>query len=103
MEMEMEMEGGGGCLKRASKKRQHLTQFLFNLTLIHRRRLIRTFGRRMATDKFIQCFACINVLLLTGVIIYAIVSKKGLGGDTNATPQSPVRMLFESMLGKEFE
>ena len=32
-------------------------------------KLIRTFGRRMATDKFIQCFACVNVLLLAGVII----------------------------------
>jgi len=31
-------------------------------------KLIRNFSRRMATDKFIQCFTCVNILLLLGVI-----------------------------------
>ena len=62
-------------------------------------KLIRTFGRRMATDKFIQCFACINVLLLAGVITYAILSKNGVNGKEPSTPSSPVRTLFEILVG----
>jgi SNARE protein len=53
-------------------------------------KLIRTFGRRMATDKFIQCFACVNILLLTAVVIYAVVSDKGLSSNDEATPSNPV-------------
>uniref|UniRef100_A0A7S1FMQ8 t-SNARE coiled-coil homology domain-containing protein n=1 Tax=Corethron hystrix TaxID=216773 RepID=A0A7S1FMQ8_9STRA len=33
-------------------------------------KLIKTFGRRMATDKFIQCFTCVNILLLLGVVCF---------------------------------
>jgi SNARE protein len=50
-------------------------------------KLIKTFGRRMATDKFIQCFTCVNVLLLVGVIVYAVVSKET--GQNNKTPAQP--------------
>jgi len=32
--------------------------------------LLKQFGKRMATDKFIQCFAVINCLLLLGVVVY---------------------------------
>mmetsp|Transcript_29685 Transcript_29685/g.44016 ORF Transcript_29685/g.44016 Transcript_29685/m.44016 type:complete len:251 (+) Transcript_29685:103-855(+) len=57
-------------------------------------KLIRTFGRRMATDKFIQCFAFVNVLLLVGVVIYAILKKNGLTGEEAVpAPTNPVRML----------
>jgi len=43
----------------------------------------------MATDKFIQCFTCVNVLLLVGVIVYAVVSKEVDNGDANKTPENP--------------
>jgi len=54
-------------------------------------KLIKTFGKRMATDKLIQCFACINILLLAGVVVYSIL-KKGDGeeGGTDNAPASPV-------------
>lgn len=52
-------------------------------------KLIKTFGKRMATDKFIQCFACVNIMLLVGVVIYMIVKKGGLGGDNESAPQDP--------------
>jgi SNARE protein len=53
-------------------------------------RLIKTFGKRMATDKLIQAFACVNILLIVGVVIYSIV-KGGLQGDTGeGSPESPV-------------
>jgi len=52
--------------------------------------LIKTFGKRMATDKVIQCFACVNILLVVGVIIYAIVSKGGINADKDSgSPQNP--------------
>lgn len=41
--------------------------------------LLKQFGKRMASDHFIQCFAVINCLLLVGVVIYAIASGKSLG------------------------
>ena len=46
-------------------------------------KLIKRFGRRIATDRFIQCFACINILLLMGVVVYAML-KKGGDGDTGS-------------------
>lgn len=53
-------------------------------------KLIKTFGKRMATDKLIQCFACVNILLIVGVVIYAIV-KGGLGNERDAgAPEDPV-------------
>lgn len=53
-------------------------------------KLIKTFGRRMATDKFIQCCACLNVLLLVGVVVYSIF-KGGLPGQRdNGSPTSPL-------------
>lgn len=53
-------------------------------------RLIKTFGKRMATDKLIQCFACTNVVLLVGVVVYVVV-KGGLDKAKNdGPPQSPI-------------
>lgn len=53
-------------------------------------RLIKTFGKRMATDKLIQCFACTNVVLLVGVVVYVIV-KGGLDKAKNdGAPESPI-------------
>lgn len=53
-------------------------------------KLIKTFGKRMATDKLIQCFALVNVLLIVGVVIYSIV-RGGLNGNTEeVAPESPV-------------
>lgn len=54
-------------------------------------RLIKTFGKRMASDRFIQCFAVINVLLLVGVILYVVLSGKSLGGGKDSgAPPNPV-------------
>lgn len=50
--------------------------------------LLKQFGKRMASDHFIQCFAVINCLLLVGVIIFAIVKKGGLTGAP--APTNPV-------------
>jgi len=53
-------------------------------------KLIKTFGKRMATDKLIQCFACVNILLIVGVVIYTVV-KGGLDKNTDSgAPESPV-------------
>lgn len=49
--------------------------------------LLKQFGRRMASDHFIQCFAVINCLLLVGVVIFVIVKKGSLTGAP--APPSP--------------
>jgi len=55
--------------------------------------LLKQFGKRMASDKFIQCFAVLNCLLLLGVIIYAVLKKGGLGNKASA-PKSPTGHRF---------
>lgn len=49
--------------------------------------LLKQFGKRMATDKFIQCFAVINCLLLLGVVIYVVIKKPE--GETENPPSNP--------------
>mmetsp|Transcript_18761 Transcript_18761/g.28109 ORF Transcript_18761/g.28109 Transcript_18761/m.28109 type:complete len:213 (-) Transcript_18761:168-806(-) len=43
--------------------------------LVRADKLIKLFGRRMTTDKLIRCFACVNAILIVGVIIYAILRR----------------------------
>lgn len=50
--------------------------------------LLKQFGKRMASDHFIQCFAVINCLLLLGVIIVAVVKDGGL--NQSEPPPDPV-------------
>jgi len=38
--------------------------------------LIKTFGKRMATDKMIQCFAVVNVILVVSVVVYSVVKSQ---------------------------
>ena len=56
-------------------------------------KLIKTFGKRMATDRFIQCFACVNILLLCGVVGYFVfknsTKEEGDNGSDNV-PANPV-------------
>jgi len=62
--------------------------------------LLKQFGKRMASDHFIQCFAVINCLLFLGVLIYAIVNGKDL--NPISEPDSPTdggrRMLMTYFL-----
>lgn len=60
--------------------------------LVRADKLIRTFGRRIATDKFIQCFACVNVILIVAVIVFSLVKKGGVPGVSG--PTEPVRRLL---------
>lgn len=55
--------------------------------------LIKQFGKRMASDQFIQCFALINCMLLCGVVLYAVIKGKGLGNRDDGDPVQPTRFL----------
>lgn len=52
--------------------------------------LMKQFGKRMASDKFIQCFAVLNCLLLLAVIIYFVTKEGGLPGSEEKIPTSPL-------------
>jgi len=52
-------------------------------------KLLKNFGKRMATDKFIRCFALVNFILLLSFIIYAKVKKKGFVEDEDNTALPP--------------
>jgi len=51
--------------------------------------LIKTFGKRMATDKVIQCFGCVNVLMIVGIIVYVIVKGGSLTGEKDEGVRDP--------------
>jgi SNARE protein len=53
--------------------------------------LIRVFSKRLATDKFIQCFGCLNVTALVAIILYVVIKQVGLpGSNPSNTPPSPL-------------
>eukprot|EP00752_Nemacystus_decipiens_P009607 g8584.t1 len=52
-------------------------------------RLVKVFSKRMMTDKFIQCFGCLNVSAMVAIIVYVIVNNVDLGGDGEDTPPDP--------------
>jgi hypothetical protein len=54
-------------------------------------KVMKAFGKRMASDKFIQCFSLLNVCLLVGLIAYIFISGKSLGGNTSTSPESPIQ------------
>ena len=52
-------------------------------------KLIKNFSKRMASDRFIQCFACVNVCLLVGVVVWVLARGGSLtpgGGDAPTDP-----------------
>lgn len=62
--------------------------------------LVKQFGKRMASDKFIQCFALLNCLLLVGVVIWAVV--KGRGGELFGGEPDPVNPVGNRFLRGEY-
>jgi novel plant SNARE len=69
--------------------------------------LLKQFGKRMASDHFIQCFAVINCLLLVGVVIYAITQGKSLvpnnepDDPTSSSASGSTRLLLRAVLRRE--
>ncbi|KAG5186662.1 soluble NSF attachment protein receptor [Tribonema minus] len=49
-------------------------------------KLLHVFGKRLATDKFIQCFGFVNVALLVGIILYVVITKTGLSSSGASNP-----------------
>jgi len=70
--------------------------------LIRAGRLITNFSRRMATDRIIQGFSCINILVMLGLILYVAITKKSLSANsdsngTNAATLAPARRFLSGM------
>jgi len=58
-------------------------------------KLIRNFTKRMMTDKLIMCFSFLNMCGLVGIILYCVVTGKGLGAEDEKedNPNERRRML----------
>ncbi|CAB9512726.1 Novel plant SNARE [Seminavis robusta] len=52
--------------------------------------LLKQFGTRMASDKFIQCCGVLNCLLLGGVIVFSVVKGGGIPGVGDSSPADPL-------------
>lgn len=50
--------------------------------------LIKNFGKRMAQDKFILCCACVNICLLIGVVLWAVLKKSDDNSDNPNAPEN---------------
>ena len=65
--------------------------------------LLKQFGKRMASDHFIQCFAVVNCLLLLGVVLYAVLRGGSLTSNNDTQPVSPTRrqltMVYDFCVG----
>eukprot|EP00544_Gedaniella_sp_CCMP2646_P005778 CAMPEP_0202488950 /NCGR_PEP_ID=MMETSP1361-20130828/6834_1 /ASSEMBLY_ACC=CAM_ASM_000849 /TAXON_ID=210615 /ORGANISM="Staurosira complex sp., Strain CCMP2646" /LENGTH=269 /DNA_ID=CAMNT_0049118621 /DNA_START=440 /DNA_END=1250 /DNA_ORIENTATION=+ len=89
-------EVGASTLTELQRQREVIERIDFeadriNDNLNRAEQLVKQFGKRMASDKFIQCFAVINVLMLVGVILYAVFGKgTTLGQPQGAPPPNPV-------------
>lgn len=58
--------------------------------------LVKQFGKRMAGDKFIQCFALLNCVLFVSVVLWAIF--KGKAGEIFADADAPANPVGNRML-----
>ena len=102
-------EVGVSTLAELNRQREVIERIDFeadriNDNLNRAEKLVKQFGKRMASDKFIQCFAVINVLLLVGVILYAVFGKGTTLGQVNNAPPNPVaggRMLRGMLMLKK--
>jgi novel plant SNARE len=85
-------EVGAATLEELERQRQVITNIESDIDrvddgLARAELLLKQFGKRMASDHFIQCFAVINCLLLVGIVIYAITKGKSL--TPNNSPPNP--------------
>ena len=62
----------------------HKTVLSIDEALTRSDALLRTFGKRMMTDKIMQVFFALNLLAVVGVVVYMAVSKSGLTSDDGA-------------------
>eukprot|EP01035_Chromulina_nebulosa_P018403 gene18403-24105_t len=62
-------------------------------SIVRAERLMMNFTRRMATDKLIQGFAAINIVVMLGLILYVAISGKSL------VKQARTSSYFEPFLG----
>lgn len=54
-------------------------------------KLVLNFSRRMATDRIIQCFAAVNIVVMLGLILYVVISGKSLTASaTQNYPQNDI-------------
>lgn len=98
---------GNATLEELHRQRAQINDITEEVLLIddnltRAEKLVRTFGRRMMTDKVIQCFALLNLIALLVLIIYVSVSGKSLtddGGDKDG----PNRRLLRGFDGTEEE
>lgn len=100
-------EVGMGTLEELERQRDVLSNIEKEIdrvddNLARAEALMKQFGTRMATDKFIQCFAVLNCLLLLGVILYAVIKGGSLTGGNDGTPENPLDVGSSSGGGSRF-
>lgn len=99
-------ETGTGTLEELGKQSQRIESINMDMDRIEDEltradRLIKTFAKRMATDKVFQCFAFVNVLIMIFVAVYAITGGFNGKGKKEAeeTVDEPERYLRSALIG----
>merc|ERR1719231_1704089 len=88
--IEASKEVGQATLEELNRQREQISTISDSVAgiednLTRADKLIRTFGKRMATDKCIQVFTIINLIMVIVIVVYAVITKGVLGGGDAAT------------------
>ena len=92
--VEASREVGASALSELERQQDQIKDVSADIMLIEDNltradRLIRNFTKRMMTDKLIMGFAFLNMCALCGIIVYCVVTGKGLGDEKKKDEGGP--------------
>lgn len=88
--IEASKEVGTATLETLRGQREQITEISNEVDKLddklgHASKLVMNFGRRMATDRLIQMFAALNIVIMLALILYVVVSGKSLAPSTSSS------------------
>eukprot|EP01038_Epipyxis_sp_PR26KG_P016837 gene16837-23060_t len=91
--IEASKEVGQATLEQLSTQREQIKDIEADVdtlasSLDRASKLVTNFTRRMATDRIIQCFAALNIVIMLGLILYVAISGKSLSASSNSGKNS---------------
>jgi hypothetical protein len=94
--IEASKEVGGATLQELQQQREQITEIekevdQMDNNLIRAEKLISNFAKRMATDRIIQMFTAVNIVIMLSLILYVVISGNSLtpGGGSSSSTAGP--------------
>ena len=88
--IEASKEVGNATLEQLRSQREQIIDIEADIdaldsTILRAEKLVVNFTRRMATDKIIQGFAALNIVVMLGLILYVAISGKSLSATSSSS------------------